>query len=386
MSTAVQKPANQNTTTSPKAFRDTVTMLATSLLSDWVGADRAGEAVGRVASALSSAAASAKNPQDFYDCTPQSIGAVVAISALTGIMPSTGANALAYAIPRRARKNEKPQLRYQLSHRGLAALCKRAGMLMIPTPIGLEDVIEVDESGSVEIKSRDLDNQPSEMEHLRGVVVVIRDLATGHKLYAGWVPKKLILERRECSDAFKYAESDKGEWAKDSDPWHKWPVEMAMKTAMHYAVGRGWCVIDDTSATRALSMDVESDRVIEGSAVPVVTGKVVRKLDDLTDRLTQTEPSNQAEQDATEQLKQPEGETVPTATPADNAKAMLDEFTKALPDKLEVNAVKELCTEFRAAIASSDWPEDLKAATDDQLRQLADERIAAIRSTRGGKS
>lgn len=83
-----------------------------------------------------------------------------------------------------------------------------------------------------------------------------------------------------------------------------------------------------------------------------------------------------------EQLKQPEGEAVNT-TPSENAKSMIDEFTTGLPAKTEVNAVKEHCTEFRAAIASSDWPEDLKAATDDQLCQLADERIAAIRSTRG---
>lgn len=44
-----------------------------------------------------------------------------------------------------------------------------------------------------------------------------------------------------------------------------------MKTAMHYAIGRGWCIIDDTEAARALNADVEAelpDRV-EDQAPPV---------------------------------------------------------------------------------------------------------------------
>lgn len=283
MSTVVASPIQNKEIAAPKAFRDTVTKIATSLLSDWVGHDRAGEAVGRVASALSSAAACSKKPEEFYACTTQSVAAVVAISALTGIMVSTGANALAYAIPRRARKGEAPQLTYQLSHRGLAAIAKRAGMLMMPVPISNADVISVDESGSVEIQNRDLDNPPVTMDELRGIAVVIRDLKTGHKLFCGWVPKKVILQRRDGSDAYKYAESQNGSWAKDSDPWHKWPIEMAMKTAMHYAVGRAWCVIDDTSATKALAMDVESERVVDGSVV--APSQRISKLDDLTDRL-----------------------------------------------------------------------------------------------------
>ena len=39
-----------------------------------------------------------------------------------------------------------------------------------------------------------------------------------------------------------------------------------MKTAMHYAIGRGWCVIDDTEAVRALQADVQSD-IIDGEVV-----------------------------------------------------------------------------------------------------------------------
>jgi len=250
------------------AFRATVTKIAGTLLNDWVGDKRAGEAVGRVASALSAAAATARNPADFYKCTPQSVGSVIAISALTGIMPSTGATSLAYAIPRRPRKGEDPQLQYQLSHRGINALAQRCGLMMVPVPIGVDDVIDITPDGDVQLVSKDLDNPPDSEEDLRGIMLVVKDNSTGTTLFTGWVPKKLINKRREGSDSYQYAV--KNAYAQRTDPWHQWYVEMAMKTAMHYAVSRGWCVIDDTASVRALSVDSEADlvKVEQPTALP----------------------------------------------------------------------------------------------------------------------
>lgn len=233
--------------------------MALSMLKNWVGEERAKEATGRISVALSASASAAKDPTDFYQCTPQSVAKVIAISALTGIMPSTGATALAYAIPRRPRKGEPPQLQYQLSHRGINALANRAGMHMVAIPISVSDTIDVEESGDVVVKARDLDNPPASEEDLRGVMVVVRRLDTGKVICNGWVAKKLINARREGSDSFKFAERKGNEWAKDSSPWHVWYVEQAMKTAMHYAIGRGWCVVDDTEAIRALKADQEAD-------------------------------------------------------------------------------------------------------------------------------
>lgn len=249
----------------PARFRQVATQIAGSLLSEWVGEERAREATGRIAAAMSASASAARNPADFYACTPQSIGVCVALSALTGIMPGTGSTALAYVYPRRPRKNEAPQLQYSLSHRGLNALAKRCGLTMVATPVGTADKLAITSDGEVEVQALDLDNPPTDWDELRGVMVVTKETAYGRILHRGWVPKKLIAERRKLSL------SDKSDYS----PWKTWPVEMAIKTAMHYAVSRGWCVIDDTEATRALSADSEQDYqdAHEPPAGPPATGR-----------------------------------------------------------------------------------------------------------------
>jgi hypothetical protein len=281
MSTAVTNSDNKQPVLTPaRQFRATCTAIATSLLTDWVGEERAADAIGRVSIALSAAAASSKKPDEFYNCTKESIGSVVAISALTGIMVGTTRNALAYAIPRRARKGEPPILRYELSHRGIAALAKRCDQALIPIPISYKDDIGVDDGGEAVVKSRDIDNPPATMDDLRGVVVLVKDRTSGIVTFRGWVPKSVIELRRNQSDAYRFALAN--DWARESDPWHKWPIEQSMKTAMHYAVSRGWCVIDDVESVRALSIDSENSfggaEVIQGTAKRL-------GLDDLTERL-----------------------------------------------------------------------------------------------------
>jgi hypothetical protein len=256
-------------------FRERCYEISFPMLKSMVGEERAKEASGRVSAALAASRAAARDPKDFDLCTVESIGRVVAISALTGIYPGTGATALAYAIPRRPRQGEDPQLTYQLSHRGLNALANRAGAHMVAIPISHSDQIEVTETGDVVIRSMDLDNPPTTESELRGVVVLVKRLDTGTLVYAGWVPKKLIHERRDVSDSYKYAESPKGDWSKGSSPWHAWYTPQAMKTAMHYAIARGWCVIDDTDAQRALSADVESD-IIDVESRPLNRVKLTR--------------------------------------------------------------------------------------------------------------
>ena len=265
----------------PKSFALTTKNIAVKILSEWVGEARAQEAIGRIATAINTSAASAKNPADFYACTPASIGKVVAISALTGIMVGTGQGALAYAIPRRPRKNEPPQLQFQLSHRGVAALAKRAGFSLVAHPIHVNDTLSMDENSEVQVVKRDFDNPPMTEADLRGVLVVVKSIQTGVCVAKGFVAKSLINQRRDKSDSYRYAELSKESWAKDNSTWHQWYVEMAMKTAMHYAINRGWCVVDDTEAVRALSVDSEGD--IAPQEQPQGADK--SRTDELTDRL-----------------------------------------------------------------------------------------------------
>lgn len=239
-----------------KQWNQMVGQMAGKLLEQWVGEARAKEAAGRLMAALAASAQAAKKPHDFYSCSPASVAQVVAISALTGIMPGTGATALAYAIPRKVKGSMT--LGYQLSHRGIAALARRGGSSVIAIPVGQGDTLKF-EWGEVAGLDPDPDNPPTTWDDLRGVVVVVKDAKTGTVLHRGWVARKVIETRREESDSFKFAVRRNEDWAFKASTWHKWPVEMAMKTALHYAIARAWVVVDDTEAVRALSADAVSD-------------------------------------------------------------------------------------------------------------------------------
>lgn len=277
-------PATTEVQSEGARFLRLTTATAAKLLEQWVGPERAAEAKGRIASAFQASAMAARNPSDFYAATPASIAHCVAIAALTGMMPSTGAAALAYLVPRRPRKGEAPQLQYQLSHRGLAALARRADLVLLALPCGTQDVLEVTD-GEVTRFEPQIDEPPVSWDELRGVVIVVKT-TTGQVLFRGWVAKRLIEIRRNGSDSYQYAL--KNEWARRTDPWHVWAVEMSMKTAMHYAISRGWAVVDDTEAVRALSLDGGGD-VIDvtpagdavAKALPETHGPV--KLEDILD-------------------------------------------------------------------------------------------------------
>lgn len=279
-----------NAVASPRDFRDHVTRIATFVLSEWVGEERARESVGRVTVALTAAMSSAKDPRDFYACTPNSVAHVIAISALSGIMPSTGAGALAWVLPRRDRKEEAPKLRYQLSHRGVNALAARAGMVMIPIPVNRTDKITLSPLGDVDLTGIDIENPPTSESEFRGICLVVKDIRSGSVVTCQFVPKKVIDERRNASDSYQFAK--KNQWAQKSDPWHKWYVEMAMKTAMHYAIGRGWCVIDDSAAQRALTLDQEND------LTPIESDESKSsRLDQLASMLGHADPAPEHEED-----------------------------------------------------------------------------------------
>jgi recombinational DNA repair protein RecT len=313
--------------TEAQVFRKRAETIAGSLLTNWVGDKRAKEATGRLSAALAASAAAARNPQDFYDCEPASVATVVAVAALTGIMPATGATALAYAIPRRARKGEKPQLQYQLSHRGINALARRCGQTVIAVPISHRDDVDVDDAGEFVVLRRDFDNPPMTWEDLRGVQVLVKELGSGRVTFSGFMPRALIEPRRAMSDSWA------NERARPYSPWTKWPVEMAQKTAMHYAVGRGWCVIDDTAATRALAADQAADMIDTTASVADVRPSSIASI-------THVEPEP-ADVPDTEPEPASEAKTEPADSVADILLDRLDEVTDAAELKRIGKAIGE---------------------------------------------
>ncbi len=331
--TEAQTPAKTASNSPARQFRRMASQIAKSMLTDWVGEERAQEATGRISAALAASAASARNPQDFYACTVDSIGRCVAIAALTEIMPGVGSTALAYLIPRRPRKNEQPQLNYQLSHRGLNALARRTGQTMIAIPIGKNDSLQVEQDGDVRVIDRDIDNPPTSDADLRGVIVVIRELSSGNTIFRGFVPVSLINKRRDTSDSYKFAL--RTEWARATDPWHVWYVEMAMKTAMHYAIGRGWCVIDDNAASKAMSVEQAQDVSVVRPAVIEVDAsesKSERIADELEERaLAGSDAVNDApEMSHDESVAEPPGdahnepESLPPSERYEELKVLID--------------------------------------------------------------
>lgn len=305
MTTAVAerpKPTTMAKANPSAEFRRNAGVIARALLSEWVGDDRAHEATGRISAALAASAASARDPSDFYACTPQSIGTCIAISALTGIMPGVGPTALAYVLPQRPRANEAPQLQYSLSHRGLNALARRCGQTMVAIPVGKSDTIQSSADGEVEVLARDIDNPPTRFDDLRGVVVIVKEISNGVVLCRGWVPRKLIEQRRAMSRSFTGRNPQ-------YSPWSTWPIEMAMKTAMHYAISRGWCVIDDTSATRALNADVETEvrllpappdtPMIEGRSASDVLADALEGAGEESQEVPESEPAVQTTDELT---------------------------------------------------------------------------------------
>lgn len=360
MSTAIKetaadrrkREAKQQLIQDGKAFRQRATAMSMAVLTGWVGEERAREAAGRLSAALAASAASARNPSDFYACTPDSVARCVAVSALTGIMPSVGAGSLAYLIPRRPRKDEPPQLNYQLSHRGMNALAGRAQRTMVAIPLGPNDKIEIDDSGEVRVIDRDIDNPVDDIEDLRGIMLIVKNTETGVTLSRNFVAKKLILARRAMSDAFNAKNGPSG-------PWVDWPIEMAQKTAMHYAIGRGWCVIDDTEALRALTADIDGDLAASDMPVGLEHDEPPQKTLEVKIKSAAAEITGKSNIDATDASLEHEALFV-------DCEAVVSEH----PDPDEVRAAFERVESCKGM--PTEWVK--------QLRELAGKRIAELTS------
>lgn len=223
-------------------FSDRVSSMANRFMGELMDSEQAKRSAGRIALAIR--AAMAYSP-DVVTCSIESVGYCVAMCALTELMPG-GPMPHVYLIPRRAKG--AMELQWQISWRGMTELARRAGWRIRAITVDKDDVFTVRRGLHEDlVHEPDPDRSPT-YETLRGVYVV----ATHPTEPAAWewVPKALIERRRQVSQS-------------RSGPWTEWAVEMAQKTAIRYALGRGLVPLDDAGRF-AVSRD--SDEV----AAPLV--------------------------------------------------------------------------------------------------------------------
>jgi hypothetical protein len=151
-----------------------------------------------------------------------------------------------YLVPQAARRGEPPALQWRITHRGLCVLAYRAGFALRAVPVHVDDHLDVS-LGEVQSHSAAAESWPESLAELRGVAVVVRDIARGQDVIRAWVPAVVIDRRRRVS--------------RDGSVWEAWPIEMAQKTAIKYAFARGAVPVDSPELSEALAGDARGDVV-----------------------------------------------------------------------------------------------------------------------------
>jgi len=271
---ASQVPAASRPTTPAEGFRRVVETTATSFLKSMVGEERAKEAAGKLSVALRQLGLTTPK---LYECTQESVAQSIAMCALTGLNPG-GAYPGCYLIPRNqsiktANGWQKVmRMNWQLSWRGMLSLAKRAGWDVRCYPVHKDEALELTYEPEPRVLYRpNPDAAVTKWDELRGCVVYATNRDRG-LTESMWVPRAIIEARRDASEGYKY-----GAEKKDS-VWHLWPVEMAMKAAIRYAISRGLVPMDDewqiaeahdlrtdspTDTIEVLAQEVEPPAVLE---------------------------------------------------------------------------------------------------------------------------
>ena len=221
----------------PRTLRGRVQAMAGSMLLDMVGEERATEAAARVGMAFAAAHRAARSPRDIERCSPESIAAAVALSALTGLMPG-GAMPSVWLVPRGG------DLQWMISHRGLMQLCRRAGYQLSAVPVSTSDHVVI-EFGEVTEHRVEVGSEATGLDDLAGVIVSCRRLADGAILGRFWMPGSAVRKRASARGA--------------GPVWKSWPLEMAQKTAIKWACARGLVPIESMELDQALGADTRAE-------------------------------------------------------------------------------------------------------------------------------
>ena len=263
--------------TAPPTLRARVQGMANAMLVDMVGETKAAEAGARTALAFAAAHRAAKDPSQIERCSPESIAACVATSALTGLMPG-GPNPLCWLIPKGG------QLTWMPSHRGLTVLAQRAGYQIVPVAVGPCDDLVV-EFGEVVSHSQDYQNPPTGLGDLQGVIIVVKRIVDGVTFGRYFIPGSDIVKRSKARGA--------------GPVWKDWPIEMAMKTAIKWVFSRGLVPCEGIELTQAITQDNAAERVevVSASAKPVVAPSAAFLLDAPTPTTDDAQEASEAPAD-----------------------------------------------------------------------------------------
>lgn len=248
-------------------FRSFVEKVAIQSLRGALSEEEAKRVAAQTALGFFTAMRTAKKPQDIVGCTRESILSAIATSVSTRLVVGTP-NAPAYLVPQRPRQNEPLQLQFRINHRGWAILFLRAGFVLDPVPVGIDDDLTL-VNGEIR-HNQDPDSMPATWEDLRGVIVYATHIESRMRL-ASWVPRTVIEQRRDKS--------------RDGGIWGQWPVEMSMGAAIRYCVARGKLPIDSMAIQTALDaeprvLDAESEVVERQAPARPVTGRSALGLPD----------------------------------------------------------------------------------------------------------
>ncbi len=231
----------------PGGMRHKVQRVASRLLIDLVGEDRAKEASARTGLAFAAAHRAARNPRDIENCSMASIASAVAMSALTGLMPG-GAMPVCWLVPRGG------ELQWMISHRGLMQLSRKSGYQLSAVPVGADDHVVI-EYGEVTEHRATVGQEPTDLADLVGLIVSCKRLSDGVVLGRYWLAGSYI---RKCSKI------------RGAGPvWRSWPIEMAQKTAIKWACARGMVPIESIELDYALAADTRATTAPELEPVPV---------------------------------------------------------------------------------------------------------------------
>ena len=235
--------------TPAQVFHQRAQTIAERSLVQILGSEEGRKRAAQFGIAFRAAAAASRDPGAIYGCSVESVASCLTNSLLTGLMPG-GARPGCYLIPKGG------QLLRWINHRGIMELARRAGHTVQARSIFPGDIIDLheDEGGIRYRYEANHDPDSESYENLAEVVVLVRNGA-GKAIEYVRMSRKQIEARRA-----KSMQPNKG-------PWQDWPLEMALKTALKYALSRGIISISDQATQQVLASE---DAPLEAPVAPAL--------------------------------------------------------------------------------------------------------------------